>query len=128
MGWWSRPAALNRGWIYRDRIGPEAEGLPVCAFYAGRYRHSERQEWQRRLEAGEIERNGERLRIDGALAVGNRLAWHRPPWQEAAVPASWLVVYDDGDLHVIDKPAGLPVLPAGGFLEPPCVRKEVHSV
>lgn len=118
----SRPSALNRGWIYRDRIGPEAEGLPVSAFYASRYRHSEQQEWQRRLGAGEIERNGERLRVDGSLAVGDRLAWHRPPWQEAAVQDSWQVVYDDGDLHVIDKPAGLPVLPAGGFLEHTVLR------
>jgi 23S rRNA pseudouridine1911/1915/1917 synthase len=32
------------------------------------------------------------------------------------------VVYDDGDLHVIDKPAGLPVLPAGGWLEHTALR------
>jgi 23S rRNA pseudouridine1911/1915/1917 synthase len=116
------PAALNQGWIYRDRIGPEAAGLPVSAFYAGRYRHSERQEWKRRLELGEIERNGQWLRADGPLAVGDRLAWHRPPWQEGAVPASWRLVFDDGDLHVIDKPSGLPVLPAGGFLEHTVLR------
>jgi 23S rRNA pseudouridine1911/1915/1917 synthase len=97
-------------------------GLPVCAFYAGRYRHSERQEWERRLEAGEIERNGQRLRADEPLAVGDQLTWHRPPWQEDAVPTGWQVVYDDGDLHVIDKPAGLPVLPAGGFLEHTVLR------
>ena len=119
-GW--LPAALNRGWTYRDRIGAQAAGLPVSVFYAGRYRHSDRQEWERRLGAGEIERNGQRLRVDGPLAVGDRLAWHRPAWEEAAVPASWLVVYDDGDLHVIDKPAGLPVLPAGDFLEHTVLR------
>jgi len=119
-GW--LPAAPNQGWIYRDRIGAEAAGLPVSVFYAGRYRHSDRQEWERRLEAGEIERNGQRLREDAPLGVGDRLAWHRPPWQEAAVPAVWRLVFDDGDLHVIDKPAGLPVLPAGGFLEHTVLR------
>lgn len=119
-GW--LPAALNHGWIYRDRIGAEAEGLPVSAFYAGRYRHSHRPEWQRRLAAGEITRNGQPLRADDALSPGDRLAWHRPPWQEDGVPASWLVVHDDGDLHVIDKPSGLPVLPAGGFLEHTVLR------
>lgn len=119
-GW--LPAAINGGWIYRDRIGPEAAAQTVTAFYAGRYRHSARQEWERRLEAGEIERNGRWLRADGILAVGDRLAWHRPPWQEGAVPASWRLVFDDGDLHVIDKPSGLPVLPAGGFLEHTLLR------
>jgi 23S rRNA pseudouridine1911/1915/1917 synthase len=32
------------------------------------------------------------------------------------------VVVEDGDLHVIDKPAGLPVLPAGGWLEHTVLR------
>jgi 23S rRNA pseudouridine1911/1915/1917 synthase len=120
QGW--LPAAFNQGWIYRDRIGAGSAGLPVSAFYAGRYPHSPRREWERRLEAGEIERNGQRLWADGPLALGDRLAWHRPPWEEAAVPASWRLVFDDGDLQVIDKPAGLPVLPAGGFLEHTLLR------
>jgi len=38
------------------------------------------------------------------------------------VPASWEVVHDDGDVLVIDKPAGLPVLPAGGWLEHTVLR------
>jgi 23S rRNA pseudouridine1911/1915/1917 synthase len=47
------------------------------------------------------------------------LVWHRPPWQEAAVPvlSERSIVFDDGDLLVFNKPSGLPVLPAGGFLE-----------
>jgi 23S rRNA pseudouridine1911/1915/1917 synthase len=39
------------------------------------------------------------------------------PWQEAAVPVLPGPLFDDGDLVVINKPSGLPVLPAGGFLE-----------
>jgi 23S rRNA pseudouridine1911/1915/1917 synthase len=89
----------------------------VSAFYAARHRHSERATWLVRLAAGEIECNGRRLSDDRPLVAGDRLAWHRPPWREEAVPASWSVVYEDGDLLVIDKPAGLPVLPAGGWLE-----------
>jgi 23S rRNA pseudouridine1911/1915/1917 synthase len=94
----------------------------VSAFYATRHRHSERATWLERLAAGEIECNGRRLSGDGPLAAGDRLAWHRPPWREEAVPADWSVVHDDGDLLVIDKPAGLPVLPAGGWLEHTVLR------
>ena len=120
-GW--LPAQRNEGWTYHDRIGDAAAGQTLSAFYAGRYRHSDRQEWQRRLAIGEIEHNGKPLRADASLAVGDRLVWHRPPWPEAAVPACWTVVFDDGDLHVIDKPPGLPVLPAGGFLEHTLLRQ-----
>ena len=123
-GW--LPEALNGGWTYRDRMEARASGLSVSGFYAGRYRHSAQQEWQRRLAAGEIERNGQRLLADVALGAGDRLAWHRPPWLEGAVPARWAVVHDDGDLLVIDKPSGLPVLPAGGWLEHTVLRLLEH--
>ena len=119
------PAALNQGHTYRDRVRPEdlpasAVDTPllVSAFYAARYRHSDRAVWSERLLAGEIWWNGQQLRTDGPLGAGDRLQWHRPPWQEAAVPVlvQGAVVFDDGDLLVLNKPSGLPVLPAGGFL------------
>ena len=117
------PQAFNSGWVYRERIPPQQAGLSVSCFYASRYRHTDRQGWRRRLAAGEIHRNGhqapERCARCGA---GDRLAWHRPPWQEPSVPATWRVIFDDGDLYVIDKPSGLPVLPAGGFLEHTVLR------
>jgi 23S rRNA pseudouridine1911/1915/1917 synthase len=119
-GW--LPEAPNQGWIYRERVPPALVGLQVSAFYAARHRHSDRAVWRARLAAGEMQRNGAVLREDQPLEVGDRLAWHRPPWIEGSVPASWPVVFDDGDLHVIDKPAGLPVLPAGGWLEHTVLR------
>ncbi len=136
MGWWIEaphlpplslppgwlPAEPNDGWAYRDRIPPAGAGLGVVDFFAGRYTHSSPADWRRRLADGEISRNGEPLRSEATLAGGDRLLWRRPPWQEPAVPARWGVIHDDGDLLVIDKPSGLPVLPAGGFLEHTVLR------
>lgn len=136
MAWWSEPegessegaadpidwlpAGLNQGWAYRDRV--EKAFASAAAFYASRYPHSPLSAWHERLVAGEISRNGIPLQADGPLSAGDRLTWHRPPWQEEAVPGVWGVVHDDGDLLVIDKPAGLPVLPAGGWLEHSLLR------
>jgi 23S rRNA pseudouridine1911/1915/1917 synthase len=111
------PAALNRGNAYRDRVTPHDAGQLLSAFYAARYAHSSGVVWRQRLAAGEICRNGEQLQADVALAAGDGLVWHRPPWQEAAVPVLPSPLFDNGDLLVFDKPSGLPVLPAGGFLE-----------
>ena len=115
-GW--LPAVLNQGHIYRDRIQDQPQAShAIAAFYAARYVHSDLGRWRERLAAGEIWCNGQQLWADGPLQAGDRLAWHRPPWQEAAVPVLPGPLFDDGDLVVINKPSGLPVLPAGGFLE-----------
>ncbi|MDA0717404.1 MAG: RluA family pseudouridine synthase [Cyanobacteria bacterium] len=113
---WLAPA-LNSGFAYSDRIASRAAGQSVSAFYADCYRHSTPIDWLQRLAAGEIYRNGQQLLADVALAAGDGLVWHRPPWHEAAVPVLPSPLFDNGDLLVFNKPSGLPVLPAGGFLE-----------
>ena len=119
---WLGPA-LNGGFAYRDRIAPRAAGQSVSAFYADCYRHSTRIDWLQRLAAGEIYRNGQQLQADVALAAGDGLVWYRPPWQEEAVPVLPSPLFDNGDLLVFNKPSGLPVLPAGGFLEHTCLAQ-----
>jgi len=119
-GW--QPAALNGGWIYCDRVERAAEGQLASTFYTQRYPHSGRETWQRRLACGEIRRHDRPLQADAVLARGDRLTWHRPPWQEPAIPRSWETVFDDGDLLALNKPSGLPVMPAGGFLEHTLMR------
>jgi 23S rRNA pseudouridine1911/1915/1917 synthase len=119
-GW--LPEAQNGGWIYPDRVRPAEAGISVSAFYALRYRHSHAGLWRERLAAGEIARNGEVLQLDALLEAGDRLAWHRPSWREPAVPRLPAPLVDDGDLVVFNKPSGLPVLPAGGFLEHTVLR------
>jgi len=119
-GWLA--AALNQGWIYRDRVASEQAGLTALAFYTGRYRHSSAEVWLARLQAGEIKRAGGLLGPQERLASGDQLRWQRPPWREEAVPLPGPPLWDDGDLLVLDKPAGLPVLPAGGWLEHTLLR------
>ena len=108
---------LNQGWTYLDRIDGDAAGLTALAFYVQRYRHSDEGVWRERLERGEIARDGRALDPTEVLRAGDVLAWRRPPWEEPAVPTDFTILYEDADLLAIDKPAGLPVLPDGGFLE-----------
>ena len=113
---------VNRGWSYRDRVGPEAAGLSITSYYSRNYRHSDSARWRQRLAAGEIEHNGACPGNDRLLVAGDELVWHRPPWCEPAVPLHFDTIHDDGDLLVVDKPSGLPVMPAGGFLEHTLLR------
>ncbi|MGB0563886.1 MAG: RluA family pseudouridine synthase [Spirulinaceae cyanobacterium] len=107
---------LNQGWIYRDRIPPAAAGQTALDYYSQRYPHSSRAEWADRLHTGQIRHQGQPLTPTTELKPGWQLQYHRPPWQEPDVPLEIPILYDDADLLVVAKPAGLPVLPGGGFV------------
>ena len=111
-----KPAALNSGWTYRDRVPRVGVRTLVSEWLAHRYRHSEALIWQQRIAAGELELNGAVLSGDQQLQGGEILCWSRPPWLEEAIPDHWETIHDDGDLLVINKPSGLPVMPGGGFI------------
>lgn len=108
---------MNHGWTYEDKVGADAAGETIAGFYSKRYRHSSESVWRERCAAGEVERNGKPAVADDILESGDQLVWHRPPWEEPAVPLDFRIVYEDSDIVAVDKPAGLPVLPDGGFYE-----------
>ena len=92
-------------------------GLTVLAYYLRHHTHSSETEWRTRLAEGRITRNGRAVSAEATLGTGDSLAWARPPWEEPDVPRAFTILYEDDDLLVVDKPAGLPVLPGGGYVE-----------
>ena len=113
-GW--RPAAFNQGWSYRERIADQQSNILLSSWLAKRYRHSSLQEWKQRIAAQELDLNDRPLSSDAVISPGDRICWHRPAWLEPAIPDQWETIHDDGDVLVINKPSGLPVVPGGGFL------------
>ena len=113
-GW--RAAAFNQGWTYRDRVPVAISGIWLSEWMATRYRHSAADVWRARIQAGELDCNGQVLSADCWLSGAEQILWRRPPWREEAIPDRWDTLHDDGDLLVINKPSGLPVIPGGGFL------------
>lgn len=109
--------ALNNGFIYREKIDGRRAGVGVMEHLSRHYRHSSRDEWQRRLEDGEIFLDGSPLEEDVHLQPGQQLSWHRPPWDEPDVPLDYAVLHLDEDLLAVAKPSGLPTIPGGGFLQ-----------
>jgi 23S rRNA pseudouridine1911/1915/1917 synthase len=108
---------MNAGFVYRDRIGPEAGGQSVLAYLTGRYRHTSEAEWRGRIAAGEVWLEEAAAEAATLLRRGQSLVWRRPPWQEPAVPLAYAVLHRDESLMAVAKPRGLPTVPAGGFLE-----------
>ena len=109
---------MNGGWIYHDRIAGDSAGSSLLDYYTGRYTHSSQEQWRQRIVSGQVQMDAEVVTDpDRVLAAGQILAYHRPPWRESDVPTDIGIVFEDEHLLVVDKPAGLPVLPGGNFLE-----------
>lgn len=111
-----RRVTLNSGWTYRQQVGPEGAGLTVLEFLTATRLHSTSEEWAQRLERGEVEIEGRRATANCILHPGQIISWHRPPWDETVVPTNYRIIYEDESIVAVDKPSGLPTLPAGGFL------------
>jgi 23S rRNA pseudouridine1911/1915/1917 synthase len=72
---------------------------------------------QHLIEAGYVQHNERAARAGTRLRAGDRLRWQLPPAVESrlrAEPMDLRVVFEDEDLVVIDKPAGLVVHPGPG--------------
>ena len=108
---------LNRGWSYREHVEPSATGQTVLEYLTATRLHSTEAEWLDRLLRGEIDVEGARARADDILHAGQTVVWHRPPWDEPDVPTHFDVIHEDDALVVVNKPSGLPTMPAGGFLD-----------
>jgi 23S rRNA pseudouridine1911/1915/1917 synthase len=107
---------LNSGWTYREQVGPQSGGLTVLEYLASTRHHSTSEQWASRLERGEVEIEGKRAACGAILQPGQIIVWRRPPWDEADVPTNYRIVHEDDSIVVVDKPSGLPTMPAGGFL------------
>ena len=108
---------MNHGWAYREQVGPEGGGRTVLSYLATTRLHSTEQEWAARIERGEVEVEGTRVRCEEIIHGGQTVVWHRPPWEEGTVPRHYELIHEDDSIIVVNKPSGLPTMPAGGFLD-----------
>jgi 23S rRNA pseudouridine1911/1915/1917 synthase len=125
-------AAVNGGWEYRTTVRHAARHPSVLAYLTAAFSHTNGAEWARRIEEGRVLLNGGGVGPAARLRDGDTLTWCRPPWLEPAAPLSYTIAHRDEHLLAVVKPAGLPTLPGGGFLENTLIhlvrRREPQSV
>ena len=96
------------------RVPPEAAGERVDLFLAPRL--GSRAQAQRRIAAGSVRVDGAPARKNDRLRGGETieiLDEPAPPAWDGGADVSPAIVYEDADLLVVDKPAGIVVHPAG---------------
>ncbi len=107
----------NSGYVYRDRVKNNRNGWTVLDFYTRNYPRFSRETWLKRIQSGQILREGKPLKRDDNLYAGDFLSYFRPPWVEPDVPTKFDILFEDAHLLVVNKPSGLPVLPGNVYLE-----------
>jgi 23S rRNA pseudouridine1911/1915/1917 synthase len=110
-------------YLVTHEVGPNQGGIRLDRFLKERYRHRSRETLKKAIDSGAItlERSQGRhlvvgrLKPSSQLVVGDRvlvLSERRP---EPEVDFNYRVLFEDEWLFVIEKPANLPVHPAGRY-------------
>ncbi|MEZ4396954.1 MAG: RluA family pseudouridine synthase [Candidatus Krumholzibacteriia bacterium] len=109
--------APNRGYTYAGRVDARSAGRTLIDYLTQRYPHGSAVEWRERIAAGRVRVGGHTVSADTTLRRGDTVTWARPPWVEPAAPLRYTVLLEDAAFVAVAKPAGLPTLPGGGYLE-----------
>ena len=110
------PRRLDRAALIKLSVPVEAAGRRLDRFLAGLPDVGSRAAAERLVEAGEVRVDGEARAKSYRLAEGQRVELE-PPQQPVPLrpePMELRVAYEDDDLLVIDKPAGIVVHPGAG--------------
>jgi 23S rRNA pseudouridine1911/1915/1917 synthase len=108
---------MNRGFDYHELVPDTSAGGTLLDHLTRLHRHSSREEWRARVAAGRVLVDGVVAEPGTGIRSGQSIVWRRPPWEEPEAPLTWALLYRDDDVLGVAKPAGLPTLPGGGYLE-----------
>lgn len=101
----------------RWSISAQHAGMPIRDFLLQELRFSSRLVKKAKSPAGRITVNGEHKTVRYVLQKGDRIEIILPPEEKgramAAEPMDLSICYEDDDLLVINKRAGMPVIPSG---------------
>jgi 23S rRNA pseudouridine1911/1915/1917 synthase len=112
-------------------VAEDADGTRLDRFLVSILAGQSRSQVQRLIEDGRVQVNGRQARASQAVKTGQSVSVSLPEPVDTALVAEPLqlpIVYDDRDLVVVDKPAGMVVHPAAGHDRGTLVNALLHHV
>ena len=107
----------------RNGVGPSCIGLPAgpwpttLDFLIERFSAVGRDIWHQRMAQGEVvDEHGVQLTPDSAYQGHRRVYYYRAVAHEPRIPFDEVILFQDEQLIVVDKPHFLPVVPSGSYL------------
>lgn len=96
-----------------SRVADSFSGWRINEYLADRFTYYGTAEWERHVDDGRVELNGERCLNNSTLKKGDRIAFSFPEIREPEVPSDYRILFEDDLFLFVDKPAGLPCHPSG---------------
>lgn len=87
----------------------------LLEFLAGRFKYLAPAEWEGRIGAGKVKVNGLQASPGQPLRAGDEVAYTTDSWEEPEVNPRYRVIFEDGALLAVSKPAPLPVHAIGAY-------------
>src|SRR5690348_3152705 len=112
-------------------ISPENEGARLDVFLTSVVSDHSRSQIQRLIKEGRIRVDGRDAKANQLVKAGQAVTVDIPPAADTELQAEALplpIVYQDADLIVVDKPAGMVVHPAAGHESGTLVNALLHHV
>lgn len=101
---------------FKCRVPLKAEGMTLVGYLSNRFTYYVESDWEKLVDAGKVAVNSELPVVAGrTLKAGDEITYFSGKRQEPKVPTKIPIVYEDEDLIVVNKPAHLPVHPAGKY-------------
>jgi 23S rRNA pseudouridine1911/1915/1917 synthase len=111
-------------------VPPESAGVRLDQWLAGAAPHLSRSRWQELVKLGAVTLNAQAAKPNTRLRSGDRVAYREPapvPLLETLPePIPLAILFEDDDLIVINKAAGMVVHPAAGHWEGTLVNALLH--
>jgi 23S rRNA pseudouridine1911/1915/1917 synthase len=112
------------------RLKVDEPGQRLDQWLVAQWPHLSRSRWQDLVREGHVTLNGQTVKANTKLRTGDEVAYREPapvPIETASAEEIPLaVLYEDADLVVIDKPAGMVVHPAAGHWQGTLVNALLH--
>jgi 23S rRNA pseudouridine1911/1915/1917 synthase len=90
--------------------------MTVLDYLSQRFSYQSQEVWNKRLQLGLVSVNGVLAQENISLNKKDIVAYHVKDYDEPAVPLDWKILWENDELFVVHKPAGIPVNRTGRII------------
>ena len=101
--------------IRKCKVEENIASIRLDRYLGNRFSYYTRSKWQDLIGQGLVLVNGKRIKYTREIKKGDEIIYHLIGLKEPDIDKNIQIIYDDGDLIIVNKPANLPVIPSGKY-------------